>query len=165
MGTNQTLSVIPNKCSKEPTLCTGISDQTVLLPLKACTDRSAEITLGISAACGFEYPTAALRHVRNTDCVTGFSIKDAGGTGNHAFTRLIMLICHKVTHKNLLDSRPLFRSMIQILRVILHFTICFRRIARFFSKAFSEMAHLAKINADRNNANRFSCSFQKLCCH
>mgnify|MGYP001777737032 CR=1 FL=1 len=76
-----------------------------------------------------------------------------------------MLMCHKVTHKNLLDSRPLFRSMIQILRVILHFTICFRRIARFFSKAFSEMAHLAKTNAGRNIANRFSCSFQKLRCH
>ena len=76
-----------------------------------------------------------------------------------------MLMCHKVTHKNLLDSRPLFRSMIQILKVILHFTICFRRIARFFFKAFSEMAHLAKTNAGRNIANRFSCSFQKLRCH
>ena len=76
-----------------------------------------------------------------------------------------MLMCHKGTHENWIDSSPLFRAVCccnHILRVVFHFPISLWRTARFFFEALSEMAHLMKPNSSGNISDRFIRLFQKL---
>ena len=54
-------------------------------------------------------------------------------------------------------GRPLFPRYYEALRVVLHLPVSLWRTARFFSKAFPEMAHLMKPNGGSNIPDRLIC--------
>ena len=65
-----------------------------------------------------------------------------------------MLLCHKATQD--FDSAA-YCADNKILMAILHFPVCLWRIACFFLKAFSKVAHLIKSHSRSNIADRLIC--------